>query len=202
MSCSSACRLGYGSCVPCFLHQHPPYGEGMRNEAVSMAESWLFSTTRMDSTTPRNLNTGVPMSQLHNSNSLTCSSIHSSLISSGELDCVATVKNQGLWEGQELHWGWCWWCNKQMNNSTSFSSWNPSRPAWSPLYAILTNEPLKTGPFLYLKSTCPCHYFQWGTNEQSYLDSDRDLRQPLGLLAWIPLCLLSMFLGRSHPNPC
>lgn len=85
----------------------PPYGEGMRNEAVSMAESWLFSTTRMDSTTPRNLNTRVHVSQLHNSNSLTWSSIHGSPLSSGELDCVATVNNQGLREGQNLHWG-CW----------------------------------------------------------------------------------------------
>ena len=29
-----------------------------------------------------------------------------------------------------------------------------------PFYITPKNEPIKIGPFLCLKSTCPCHYFQ------------------------------------------
>lgn len=45
-----------------------------------------------------------------------------------------------------------------------------------PFYITPKNESIKVGPFLYLNSTCPCHYFQRGTDEQGYLDSDPNLR--------------------------
>ena len=176
----------------------------MRNEAVITAESWLFST--MCRGTALYSETSACRSRClscTNSNSLTWSSIHSSLISSRELD---VVNNEGLWQGGE---------GKSYRGADAGDGtdrqiallhslpWNPSRPAQSPLLHYSRNDPLKMGPFLYLKSTCPCHYFQWGTDEQGYLDSGPNLRWPLGLLC-IPLYALraQSCLTLCNPMDC